>query len=291
MPRYVSDYTTREDVQDQLEKADPGEAIPAPITAEFNEFVAYVDRAIHAASQFVTRYTYRVFVPYKDSREYLFNKILYDGDFRLLDGMPTLRLREDLLVVSAVNWNDALLSASYYREAPHNQQPYEFIEFDWNNLPSFSTGFNDGIDVIGMWGYHDNTSQMYTQVDSSVTINSSAISLTVTSAALYRTWQYIKIEDELLQITARNTSTNALTVKRGVNGTAAAAHTTQAVSIFNPIEDIRLAATRLAAWAYNNRNDLGTQLTLPDGGSIKNEVPAFVYETLDRLQRHVFEAD
>jgi hypothetical protein len=111
-------------------------------------------------------------------------------------------------------------------------------------------------------------------------------SLTVTNAAFYRVWQYIKIEDELLQITARNETTDALTVLRGVNGTTAAIHTAQACSVFNPVEDIRSAATHLAAWAYNNRADLGTQLTLPDGGSIRNEVPAFVFDTILSLKRY-----
>jgi hypothetical protein len=290
MPRYVSDYTTREDVQDQLEKANPGASVPAPVTAEYNEFVAYVDRAVHAASQFITRHTHRVYVPYKDTREYFFNELAGNGDWLYLDGIPALDLGEDLLVLSSVTWADTLLSASYYREYPQNEQPYSHIKFAQANPLSWGSEFNDSVDVTGTWGYHDNTSQMYTQIDASVTINGSATSLTVTSAALYRTYQYIKIEDELLQITARDTTTNALTVKRGVNGTTAAAHTSMPCSVFNPVEDIRLAATRLAAWAYNNRNDLGTQLTLPDGGSIKNEVPAFLYETLDNLQRNIFKA-
>jgi hypothetical protein len=290
MPRYVSDYTTREDIINQLEKADPGASVPAPVTAEYAEFVAYVDSAIHAVSQFISRYTDCVFVPYKDTRQYFFNEIADNGDWLYLDGGPTLVLGEDLLVLSAVTWNDELLSASYYREYPANEQPYSHIKFSGAGLPSWGSEFNDTIDVNGTWGYHDNTSQMYTQIDANVTINAIATSLTVTSAALYRTYQYIKIEDELLQITARNETTHVLTVKRGVNGTTAAAHTTQAVSVFNPVEDIRLTATRLAAWAYNNRNDLGTALTLTDGSSIKNELPAFVYETLDKLQRQVFKA-
>jgi hypothetical protein len=287
MTRYISDICTREDVTEQLEKADPGSGVPAPVTAEYADFVAYVDRAIHAASQYISRVTERVFVPYKDTRNYYFNEICLNGAYNTRGGMTTLKLGEDLLVTSSLTWDGTLLSASYYRERPSNALPYQSILFDRDNLPSMGTDFDDCIAIVGTWGCHDNTSQMYTQVDSSVTLaTTTATSLTVTDAALYRVWQYIKIEDELLQITARNESTEVLTVKRGVNGTTAAAHTAQACSVFNPVEDIRIAATRLAAWAYNNRADLGTQLSLPDGGSIKNEIPAFVNETLTRLRRY-----
>lgn len=286
MATYISDYTTREDVEDQLEKADPGASVPAPVTAEYNEFVAYVDQAIHAVSQFISRYTGRVFVPYKDTQSYKFRHF---GDstiwhYSRYKKAYVLKLKADLLVTSSVTWDGTLLSATDYDE--YDILPYHELHFDPNTLQAYGTDFSDSVDIVATWGYHDNTSQMYTVIDSSVTIDSSSTSLTVADAALYRTWQYIKIEDELLQIIARNESTEVLTVKRAVNGTSAAAHNSQSVSVFNPVDDIRLAATRLAAWAYMHRNELGTQLTLTDGSTIRNEVPPFVFETLDKLQRY-----
>jgi hypothetical protein len=287
MTRYISDVTTREDVSEQLEKSNPGSGVDAPVTAEYADFVAYVDRAVHAASQYITRKTERVFVPYKDTQEYKFRKFndsnvwCYDSQ----QGAYILKLREDLLVTSSVTWDDTLLSATDYDES--DTLPYRELHFDPATLLPRGTGFSDSVDVVGWWGYHDNTSQMYTVVDSSVTLaTTTATALTVDDAALFRTYQYIKIEDELLQITARNETTDILTVVRGVNGTTAALHTSQACSVFNPVEDIRSAATHLAAWAYNNRADLGTQLTLPDGGSIRNEVPAFVFDTILSLKRY-----
>lgn len=289
MTRYISDISTREDVTEQLEKANPGSGVPAPVTADYADFVAYVDRAIHAASQYISRMTERVFVPYKDTRNYYFNEICRNGEYDTSGGITTLKLGEDLLVTSSLTWDGSVLSASYYRERPSNALPYQSILFDRDNLPAIGTDFDDCIAIVGTWGYHDNTSQMYTEVDSSVTLaNGTVTSLTVTDAALYRVWQYIKIEDELLQITARNETTDVLTVKRGVNGTTAAAHAAQACSVYNPVEDVRIAATRLAAWAYNNRTDLGTQLILTDGSAIRNEIPAFVNETITRLKRYTF---
>lgn len=288
MTRYISDYTTREDVSDQLEKGDPGSGVPAPVTAEYNEFVAYVDRAVHAASQFLSRTTYRVFVPYKDTREYYFADMRIDNNLWCYYGdYGILRLDDDLIVTGSITWDGTLLSVSYYREHPNNRLPYSEIRFDRDNLPSWGTDFGDAIAVDGTWGYHDNLSQAYTTIEGSITINDSSTSLTVADAALYRTWQYIRLESELMQITARNESTEVLTVRRGVNGTTAASHSNVSVEVFNMVDDIRLAATRLAAWLYNHRNDLGTQLILTDGSAIRNEVPAMVDDTIASLRRYV----
>lgn len=290
MSRYVSDYTTREDVQDQLDTSDPGSGVPAPVTAEYTEFITYVDRAIHAASQFLSRgnQTGRVFAPYRDTYTYYFDDLRNDPNRWFYRGKyGILRLEEDLLVTNAITWDGTVLSSSYYREYPHNALPYEQVRFERKNMPAFGTDFGDAVVIDGTWGYHDNTSQMYTVIESGITVaDATTTSITVTDAAVYRVWQYIKLESELMQITARNEDTEALTVKRGVNGTTAESHSSVSVSVFNPVEDIRLAATRLAAWLYNHRNDLGTQLTLVDGSSIRNEIPAMVDDTIMSLRRY-----
>ncbi len=286
MPIYYSDFTTREDVRNQLMRGDLAGTDPAPVNSEDEDFVDYVDTAIHALSRFIAQQTHRVFVPYKDSKTWYFN------DRRFLRNLyacypPKLDLDEDLLVLSSATWDGTLLSASYAREYPVNSLPYEAIQFDSTNLPSIGSDFGDGLIIAGIWGYHTNLAEAWETVSSSVTLGTSSVtSLSVTDASLYKTWQYIRIEDEYLQITARNETTDVLTIKRGVNGTTAAAHTAQACQVFKPVSDIELAATRLVCYAYSHRNDRGNQVeVLPDGTVNLNTVPLLVQATLRNYQK------
>lgn len=286
MPRYLSHLTTREDVQDQLEKASPDSTHTA-------EFRAYVDSTIPAASAIIANYCERDFVPFTQALT------IYQNDSEWAKAWSyyrsTLRFYlshiqdADLLEVDSISLDGTSIASSAYRLAPTNTSPSWQIVFNRNvvSLPS-NTDFDTAIVITGTYGYHTNLSQLYTEIETGITVaDATTTSVTVADASLYRTWQYIKLEDELMQITARDEDTKVLTVKRGVNGTTAASHASVAVSIVNVLDDIRLACTRLVAWAYNNRNDLGTQLQLPDGSVVRNQVPAFVKDTLDKHVRIV----
>jgi len=77
------------------------------------------------------------------------------------------------------------------------------------------------LEITGIWGYEE------TKDDSGDTVqdnplSASATTLNVTSGENFAVGHTLKIEDEQLYITA--IVTNALTVKRGVNGTTAASH-------------------------------------------------------------------
>ena len=280
MPRYLSDLTTREDVQEQVEKASQ----TSTLSAEFN---AYVDTAIHAASAIIANYCERDFVAFTQALTIYQNDNEWARAWEYYRGALKFYMQHiqdaDLLEVDSISLDGTSIAGSAYRLAPTNTYPAWQVVFDNNlvSLPS-GTGFDTAIVITGTFGYHNNISQMYTEIEDTITVASTTTtSVTVADASLYRTWQYIKLEDELMQITARDETTEILTVKRGVNGTTAAIHTSVAVSTFNVIDDIRLACTRLVAWAYNNRTDLGTQLQLPDGSVVRNQVPAFVKDTLD----------
>ena len=117
------------------------------------------------------------------------------------------------------------------------------------------------------------------------TLSSSATTITVADASRYEILQFLKIEDELLQVTARNTTTDVITVLRGVNGTTATAHTDYTIMSVNVIPDVALAATRLVAWAYQKRNDLGDRVQLMDGSSAVTEMPSFVRTIRDHRSR------
>lgn len=287
MPRYLSDLTTREDVQEQVEKASPTSTLSS-------DFIAYVDSTIHAASMFISNYCNRDFVAYYQ------DLTIYRSDNEWAKGWAyspnALRFylnhieNADLLEVESIAIGGTSLASNSYRLYPANALPAWQLMFDNSvvSLPT-STDFDTSIVIGGTFGYHNNVDQMYTEIETGITIaDSTSTSITVADASLYRTWQYIKLEDELMQITEHNDDTNVLTVKRGVNGTTAVAHVSASVSVFNVVNDIRLACTRLVAWAYNNRTDLGTQLQLPDGSVVRNQVPAFVMDTLDAHVRYMY---
>lgn len=62
----------------------------------------------------------------------------------------------------------------------------------------------------------------------------------------------LRIEDELLEVVLTDTTTNAVTVRRGVRGTTAAAHAagTQ-INVWNVEDDIRYVAARAAAYNFS----------------------------------------
>lgn len=290
MTRYISDYTTPDAVIRQLEKSDPSDT-PSPAQAEFDEFYAIITSYIPMVSQFISDETFRVFVPYKETKSYYFNELEWDRNYTSYRGLPTLYLDEDLLVTSSITWDSTLLSASTFREATDHMLPFWAIRFDPQNLQSWGADFDSSIDVEATWGFHHNLSQAYTESGDTATITDSATSITVASGAKarYEILQYIRIESELMQITDIP-DTTTLTVLRGVNGHTAAEHTSQLIEIYSVIDSIAEAATRLTAWAYNHRNDLGDRIQFPDGSSVITQVPTFVRETLRNYTRSSIEA-
>ena len=61
--------------------------------------------------------------------------------------------------------------------------------------------------------------------------------------------QLLRVENEYLSICAINTTTNALSVERGVNGTTPASHAQgTAIYVFQPPEDVK------QAWLYKQKD-------------------------------------
>jgi hypothetical protein len=134
------------------------------------------------------------------------------------------------------------------------------------------------VSVTGIWGWHDRWSQAWRDSADTVQDNplsSSATSLTVNDAdgadaeneaPRFQVGQLLRIESEYLRVLAVNTTTNVLTVQRGVNGTTAAAHTqTTTIEVYQPPQDVQTLTLRWAAWLYkepDNRTFSGTPANL-----------------------------
>jgi len=284
---YYSDITTPEAVIRQLQKADPS-ATPSAAAAEYADFFTLLTKdIIPMISAYIMRYCGRSFTPFVATETY------YLQDIRLRDphlwrgNSKRLMLDGDLLVPSSVTWDGTLLANTEWREGDPRRTPYYYLDFNPMNstISLFPTDdFNAAVEVAGTWGYHNSYSQCYTAVEPITLASTTATAITVVASSAYELLQYVRCEDELMQIVAKPTPTS-LTVRRGVNGTSAATHSAATLSIYNPAPDVRQAATRLAAWAYQHRNDLGDRINFADGSSVVTEMPAFVREVLDRLKR------
>lgn len=287
MSRYPSALTTVEAVGRQLKKADPAAAL-TPQQAQYDDFYDYMSDVVPQVSDYITGECDRSFVPYKEDKTLYFNDLARDEQYDSLRRF--LWLPDELLVVSSVTWNGTALAATDYRLVTSDGAAAWGITF--NPSPSVSLGwsseFNEGIVISGIWGCHDNISAMWSTVDSTVTLaNSTVTTITVTGSASYEIWQYLRCESEYMQVTDKPSSTT-LTVIRGVNGTTAAAHAAQPLQVYMPVKDIRLAATRLAAFMYEKRTDVGGTVQIGDASFRLDEMPPAVKEAINRRRKWSF---
>jgi hypothetical protein len=112
--------------------------------------------------------------------------------------------------------------------------------------------------VTGVWGWHADYTNAWEAVDTlQANINASVTSLTVADAdgadldgfiPRFSPGNLIQIDSEWMDVNAVNTTTNTLTVRRGVNGSTAAAHTSgKAVSTYHVDDRIQRITARQGA--------------------------------------------
>jgi hypothetical protein len=286
--RYQSDLTTVEAIHAQLVKANPD--VPAsPQQAQYNDFYNYLMDIIPEVSDYITAYCGFSFVPYKDDKLMYFGDIarggLYDSRQRLL------WLPDELLNGTAVTWNDTLLSATDYHLYPTDEYAGWGLIFSPTASLPYSSDFNTGIEISGTWGWHLNGTQMYTTIEN-ITVTSSATSIEVADANAYETLQYVRCENELMQIVDRDVNTaptaDTITVLRGVNGHTAAAHTTAALQTYMPVRGIRHAATRMCAYLYQKRTDVGGSVQIGDAAFLLDALPITVKEMMNMRRKLTF---
>lgn len=179
----------------------------------------------------------------------------------------TYQLNQNLLSLSGVTLNGATLTN--VEAYPLDITPYSALHltgccgaswYDWCNA---SCGIAT-ITVNGTWGFRRDYSTAWEAVDTlGANITSSATSLTVADIDGMDSWGFvprisagnlIRIDDEMMYVNSTVTGTNTATVKRGVNGTTAAAHTmTTAVYVFYPEETINRVITRQADFYFARR--------------------------------------
>jgi hypothetical protein len=233
---------------------------------------AYCLRAMRWAEGRIDEETHQTFAPIRAIRSYdatRDNIDFYRGylflDYPLVSASSVAVNGGDALTLwDGVQANKA--SANYtYRN--RRQTPYYTLQ----GLPSSEVWSSDdpldAIEIDGIWVCRRNyvTEGWRASGDTvqSNPLSSSATSITVTDAdgvfydgtiPRFSPGMLIQIESEWLSVEAVNTSTNVLTVIRGVRGSSAASHAQNtAISVWIPDPNIQRAATRWVAYMYHRR--------------------------------------
>lgn len=152
--------------------------------------------------------------------------------------------------------------------------------------------------ITGVWGFHRDYSNAWQDVDSiTADITAGATSFIVNDADGADAWgvtprlsagNVVKLDSEYMEVTATNTTTNVVSVKRAIHGTTAAAHTTGArVYVWDTEEAVRRAVERQAAYMYarrgayesSNITDVG-QINFPADllAELRGVVAGYAYE-------------
>jgi hypothetical protein len=230
--------------------------------------------ALEAAAASIERATGRRFSPHRGVR-------LHD-----YTSPVELLLEDDLLDLLAItNGDGAAIPLGDVIRLP-DSVPHSVLRLTGSSAFFYMRSPLEAISVTGIWGWHERWSTAWRSTSDSVQNNpltASSITLTVADAdgadaigemPRFQVGHLLKIDDEYLRVIAVNTTSNILTVLRGVNGTSAAAHNQNTpISTYQPPADVEALALRWAAWLYREPD---TSLTAE---------PLDLLESLDSLQR------
>lgn len=263
-------------VNNQLQKADPGTAAAQAIQDEFDDYWTLIVQYCVDDSRIIEKEIQRTFVPYRAAKDYYFRDEIRNGHFgwnRSFGGYY-LDLDEDLLAVDTIVFNDTTLTSSQFRlvgiDDSTSTYPFFRVLFDTTSSISIDTDFDSKITITGEWGVQDNVNDAYSDV---TTITAAMADTTVTTVTvadgdgdLFFQYQYIRIDDELMLITAitgNDASPDTLTVVRGVNGFTAATHDTgSTIERWNVVGDVQKLAQRMVAYWFNKRDDKGDRVEI-----------------------------
>lgn len=217
-----------------------------------------------------------------------------------------LKLPHPLLTLDSLTWNGTTMTlgtdAAMYPSSDFPpvrnlwlQESYK----TWLTWGAYSASYRvPTVRVTGMWGLHRDWANAFIAVDAlAANVSDSATTITVADVDGANTFgetprisagHLLKIENEYLEVTATNTSTNVLTVRRGVNGTTAVAHSSAAsVSVYRADDVIRRATMRQATLLYSRRG-VYEQATVGDFTTITYPQDLLT-ELLGILQSYVYD--
>ncbi len=249
---------------------------------------------LRAATAQVDRYTGRTFLPVIASR--LFNwcspRLLLFRGFDLLE------------LTTILNGDGTPIDPSAIITLGGINGPLVGVELDVTKaFFVYQATKTRALTVTGVWGWHDDYANAWKPSGDSIPaggITANATTFTVANVSgpdgwnlspRFQSGQLLKVESEYMHLVAVNSSTNTLTVVRGVNGSTAATHAASApISIYMPPADIAEIALRWAGWLYKmeDAGDFGQGASEPGISliAVPPAIPRDLLATLESL-RHV----
>jgi len=211
-------------------------------------------KILEAASRSIDQYCNRTFVTQTATK-------IFDGSFILhvpdLLSITTLKTDED----NDYDYDNTFTTTDYILygvglEDTLNTFPKIRIEIDRNgDYSSFASGYQKGVQIVGIWGYGDGISATPYISDTTITedLTAGESAIDVTSVTNLSAGQLILIGSEQYYIYSISTLT--LTVEPGVNGTTQATHSSGAtIYIYQYPSDVRQACIDLSTALYEMRN-------------------------------------
>lgn len=199
-----------------------------------------VYRCIRSASAWIDRRA-GWFIPTTETRR-------FDGD-----GTGRLRVDPLLAVTTLVDDATTLTSTDYllYPRGRHWENgPYTSIEIDPDSSHGFWSDERDAIAITGRWGkYEESIVLSGVTVANTTQITDSGTTLKVANGPAVSPGMVLKIESEQVLVTGiSDLSAGEYVVKRGINGTTAAAHANGvAISRYVPPDDVGYLCRHMAA--------------------------------------------
>lgn len=258
-------YTTLETVLSYLDNGTEQGSL-APSAA--NEY-AYIWQQIALASSMVEQYVGRSFIPYY-------------GDVTVTDAdlwdSTTVAVSAGIIALETVDGG----SIASYAVLPRNSTLGHFlrstVDGGWNFID-----YDDSAVLTGWFGYHPTYASAWLDVET-VTTDDSQTVIEVADANAYETGWTLRIESELMLVTARDTDADEITVERGINGTTKAAHTTQTVQRYVLPDPVIQVTTEVVTWLYKNRHKLNEVFAVPGGTVRVGGFDPAIYKPLDRYR-------
>jgi len=254
------------------------------------------------ASRMMDASCFRVFYPRSETR-------YFDHPW----DTSILPLDDDLLEVTTFtteNGDTTVASSDYFLlcGSQYNLMPYDRIHMksDGNRPNLLYSGTTQRSNAItGIWGYHESWGSPPSPAwqDSQDTLQSGIDAATATlsvsgvdgmdlhgTTPRFKVGQLLRIDDEYVYVEAKDTALDTLTVRRGVNGTTAAAHdSTTTIYVYMPMMDIVRTTRRLAAWLYHQKDaPYQEKVAIPELGEvvIPAAVPVDIRLVMKRYRRN-----
>jgi hypothetical protein len=226
-----------------------------------------IDKHIERASRDIDVLCGRQFFTFTGTKDFT----VVDGRYMVFDDLvsPT----SIYLDLSGQRTYDTLLQTTDYELEPYNcrqenpPRPYTALRLRPYTSAWLPNWYHKGVRITGQWGFSDQTVQKTTVAAGGIDASSTTLNVAAGTGSSIEVGHILLVGTE--QMIADGIAIDAVTVRRGVNGTTAASHTAATpVSVydFGPIgEACGLLAQRLymraaAPLGVQNANMFGTTL-------------------------------